>query len=267
MARIRTIKPEFPQSETVGHLSRDARLLFIQLWTIADDEGRARAASRMLASLLYPYDDDAPGLIDGWLSELEQKGCIRRYTTEGATYLEIINWLKHQKIDHASKSKFPAPDDVIANPREPSRTLAPDLGPRTKDQEREGGAREPLISPEAFEIFEIVLKAMGTDVHDIRYAGFPNFAQTWLTQKIPKDFIIQTCARLPGKHLNYLDKAVTNGWQDRQNEQQNPREPRHAKPGKRNAIMEALEQHAENIGQSERSYGFGESPPRLLSHG
>ena len=39
MARIRTIKPEFPQSETIGKLSREARLLFIQLWTLADDEG------------------------------------------------------------------------------------------------------------------------------------------------------------------------------------------------------------------------------------
>lgn len=36
MARIRTIKPEFPQSETMGRVSRDARLLFIQLWTVAE---------------------------------------------------------------------------------------------------------------------------------------------------------------------------------------------------------------------------------------
>jgi hypothetical protein len=65
MGRIRTIKPEFPQSESVGRLSRDARLLFIQLWTVCDDSGRARGSSRMLASLLYPYDTDVLGLIDG----------------------------------------------------------------------------------------------------------------------------------------------------------------------------------------------------------
>lgn len=79
MGRIRTIKPEFPQSESVGRLSRDARLVFILLWTVADDEGRSRAASRMLASLLYPYDDDAPKRIDGWLSELEREKCLIRY--------------------------------------------------------------------------------------------------------------------------------------------------------------------------------------------
>ena len=56
MPRIRTIKPEFPQSESVGRLSREARLLFLLLFTLVDDAGRSRAASRMLASVLYPYD-------------------------------------------------------------------------------------------------------------------------------------------------------------------------------------------------------------------
>lgn len=133
MARIRSIKPEFPQSETVGRLSRDARLLFIQLWTIVDDEGRARAASRMLASLLYPYDDDAPNLIEGWLAELEAAECIRRYEVDGATYLEIVKWLKHQKIDKPSKSRLPIFDEssrIVAKPRGAS---VPDLGPRTLD--------------------------------------------------------------------------------------------------------------------------------------
>jgi hypothetical protein len=133
MARIRTIKPEFPQSETIGKLSRDGRLLFVQLWTLADDEGRTRAASRMLASLLYPYDDDAPDLIEGWLEELERNGCIVRYVVEGSTYLQVNNWLKHQKIDRPGKSKLPVVSEgsrIFANAREASTT---DLGPRTMD--------------------------------------------------------------------------------------------------------------------------------------
>jgi hypothetical protein len=123
VARIRTIKPEFPQSESMGRVSRDARLLFIQIWTICDDAGRTRAASRMLASLLYPYDDDAPKLIDGWLAELEHEGCIVRYQHDGSTYLEIRNWLSHQKIDKPSQSKLPAFDEgsrIVAKPREES---------------------------------------------------------------------------------------------------------------------------------------------------
>lgn len=130
MGRIRTIKPEFPQSETIGRLSRDARLLFIQLWTFVDDSGRARAASRMLASALYPYDDDAPKLMDRWLGELEREGCIRRYVVDGNSYLDIPNWLKHQKIDRPSASRFPGFDEGSRALDEPSTT---DLGPRTRD--------------------------------------------------------------------------------------------------------------------------------------
>lgn len=129
MSRIRTIKPEFVQSETVGALSRDARLLFIQLWTICDDSGRARAASRMLASLLYPYDDDAPKLLGKWLAELERAGCIRLYEVDGSKYLDIPNWLKHQRIDRPSPSRLPAFDEASSKPREESRALDADLGP------------------------------------------------------------------------------------------------------------------------------------------
>ena len=132
MARIRTIKPEFPQSESIGRIGRDARLLFILLWTIADDDGRTRAASRMLASLLFPYDDDVPALIDTWLAELEREECIRRYEVDGSIYLEVCNWLKHQKIDKPSKSRLPPFDEssrLVAKLREESTT---DLGPSTK---------------------------------------------------------------------------------------------------------------------------------------
>lgn len=120
MARIRTIKPEFPQSESMGRVSRDARLLFVMLWPICDDHGRTRAASRMLASLLFPYDDDAPSLIDGWLAELEREDCIRRYEANGSTFLVVRNWLNHQKIDKPSKPQFPEPPEQFARIREDS---------------------------------------------------------------------------------------------------------------------------------------------------
>jgi len=131
MARIRTIKPEFPQSESMGRVSRDARLLFVLLWTICDDSGKARAASRMVASLLFPYDDDAPDLVDGWFAELEREGVVTRYVVDGSTYLQVEKWLKHQKIDKPSPSRLPdfvEASRTFAKPREPS---TPDLVPRT----------------------------------------------------------------------------------------------------------------------------------------
>jgi hypothetical protein len=161
MARIRTIKPEFPQSESMGRVSRDARLCFIQLWTLADDEGRLRGNSRMLASLLFPYDDDAPSLIDGWLAELEEQASIRRYQIDGTNYVQVIEWTKHQKIDKPSPSKIPPiPADfestaktsfdgssiILSKARESS---LGDQGSRIKDQgmDQDQGSRKPPAAP------------------------------------------------------------------------------------------------------------------------
>lgn len=146
MPRIRTIKPEFPQSQSMGNVSRDARLLFILLWTQCDDHGKARGSSRLLASLLYPYDHDVPGRIDAWLDELVRERCIVRYEADGASYVKVVKWADHQKIDRPSASKFPDPDAgsaVLATPREPS---SPDQGPGIEGRDRgseeaEGSAR------------------------------------------------------------------------------------------------------------------------------
>jgi hypothetical protein len=151
MARIRTIKPEFPQSESMGRVSRDARLCFVMLWTIADDSGRLRGNSRMLASLLFPYDDDAKEHIDAWLRELENEGCAVRYVVGGDSYIQITGWAAHQKIDKPSVSKLPAPPADSPKPREsspsPREVSSEDL--RTKDQgPKEGSARATRIPPD-----------------------------------------------------------------------------------------------------------------------
>src|SRR5437899_1036987 len=51
MGRIRSIKPEAPQSESLGRVSRDARLLFFMLFTVVDDDGRCRASPE------WPFDE------------------------------------------------------------------------------------------------------------------------------------------------------------------------------------------------------------------
>jgi hypothetical protein len=114
----------------MGNVSRDARLTFVQLFTLADDEGRLRGNSRMLASLLFPYDDGEDGHVlttakdvEAWMVELEREGCIVRYQIDTAAYVQICNWLIHQKIDKPSKSKIPAfaeSSREVANPLEVS---------------------------------------------------------------------------------------------------------------------------------------------------
>lgn len=156
MARIRTIKPEFPQSESMGRVSRESRLCFILLFTLADDAGRLRGNSRMLASLLYPYDDDARKHIDAWLSELSNEGCISCYAIDGDQYIEILQWHKHQKIDKPTASKIPPAPEIpntprsLANPREVS---SEDLG-RYQGMDQESKRESaPSGADERFEEF------------------------------------------------------------------------------------------------------------------
>lgn len=147
MGRIRSIKPEFPQSESVGRLSRDARLLFIQIWTICDDYGRCRAAARLLAGQLYPYDADAVAVIPKWLAELAKERVVEVYEVDGNSYLQVVNWSKHQRVDNAGKPMVPAPSPrTAASLGEPPRVsedrgdLRLDLG-GDQDQERDLGVR------------------------------------------------------------------------------------------------------------------------------
>lgn len=212
MARIRTIKPEFPQSESMGAISRDARLLFCLLWTVCDDEGRTRGASRMLASLLFPYDDDAPRLIDGWLSELESVQCIVRYSVAGSTYLQVCNWLIHQKIDKPSKSRLPAFDEgsrILAKPRE---TSAPDLGPRTVDLG--AGKAQQAFPPEAAETDDVVTEPPA----DLPAKDDPPAPKASIGTRLPDDWqpaaaLIEWAAReCPGVNATRATEEFRDYW-------------------------------------------------------
>jgi len=206
MARIRTIKPEFPQSESMGRVSREARLCFVLLWTICDDSGRARASSRMLASLLYPYDEDAGKRIDGWLTELETENCIVRYEIEGNTYLEVRNWLNHQRIDKPSASKIPPfaeASRILANPREAS--CEEGKGKEGKGKERNGRERtlaEPSL-PAAQGLDAAAWKRWVDYRAEIRKPLKPASHQAAMT----------ALARYGVQQGAVVDQSISNGWQ------------------------------------------------------
>jgi hypothetical protein len=138
--RIRTIKPEITESQSFARCSLGARLAGVYLVTNADDYGRMRGNAKLLARTLFPYDDDAQDSMPGWLEELVGIDFIRCYQVKGSDYVEIVNWSKHQKVDHKGVSRLPSFDDrdTLANVREdfakpsetvakPSETVAPDL--------------------------------------------------------------------------------------------------------------------------------------------
>ena len=109
--RIRTVKPEFWISESVGRLTRDSRLTFIGLWSVADDHGRFRADPRYLAGQLYPYDGDGLEVITAALAELTREGSLTLYVVAGSAYGVLNGWKTHQKIDRPSAAKLPGPSE------------------------------------------------------------------------------------------------------------------------------------------------------------
>jgi hypothetical protein len=107
MARIRTIKPEFWQDEKLARIPRDARLMFIGLWNIADDEGRLRGSPLFIRAQVFPYDLDVD--VEANLASLEGLGCIQRYTVDGESFIWVRNFSEHQRIDRPKPSVLPAP--------------------------------------------------------------------------------------------------------------------------------------------------------------
>lgn len=109
--RIRTLKPETWADERISAMSRDARLLFVGMVTLADDEGRFRARRSELVGSLFPDDSDAYGLIDGWVNEIKRSGSIVFYVVDATPYGAFRHWKRHQRINRPTPSELPAPPD------------------------------------------------------------------------------------------------------------------------------------------------------------
>lgn len=119
MARGRFIKPEFWMDEDLARLSKEARLLFIGLWQLADRAGRFEDRPKRIKAEIFPYDDvDADALLTELATQkVHGNGAfIQRYEVSGKRYIQIANFTKHQKC-HPNEpvSKIPGPSIADAN--------------------------------------------------------------------------------------------------------------------------------------------------------
>lgn len=111
MPRIRTVKPEYPKNRKVRQVCRDARLLNIHLWNLADDEGRLQELPQWIIGEVFPTDEDVtPGVLSEWLVSLHSAGLIVRYEVDGERYIQCHGFTEHQKINRPSKSRIPTFD-------------------------------------------------------------------------------------------------------------------------------------------------------------
>lgn len=108
MARKRMIDPNIWQSEDFSKLSTLGKIVFIGLFSLADDEGRGRCNPVYLKSTLFPYEENIRSTdIDKTLSEISSNMSVIFYSCDGSNYYSLYNWYTWQKIDRPSESKIP----------------------------------------------------------------------------------------------------------------------------------------------------------------
>lgn len=104
------IKPDFWSDPKMSNGStRDARLLYIALWNFSDDYGNIKGNSVWLKNQIFPYDEILLVDFEAYLKELETLGRIKKYEHNCEEYYHIVNFLKHQYVQHPSKQKNPPP--------------------------------------------------------------------------------------------------------------------------------------------------------------
>jgi hypothetical protein len=115
---MRSLKPEFWHDQEITRLPRDARLLYMAMWNLADEHGRLQGDPRFIKGQAFPYDDDLSATeIDALVDALRVAGKAVKYQVRGATYLYLPKLAKHQRLDSEKvPSRLPAPEDAESEP-------------------------------------------------------------------------------------------------------------------------------------------------------
>lgn len=112
MARKRMIDPNIWISEDFSKLSSFAKLVFIGLFSQADDEGRGKANPTYLKSILFPYEEAIRVAdIKKTLQEIASTMSVTFYTHDEKEYYVLDSWDKFQTINKPTPSTIPLPED------------------------------------------------------------------------------------------------------------------------------------------------------------
>ena len=155
MARKRMIDPNIWASEDFSKLSTLAKLVFIGMFSNADDEGRGKAKAVYLKSILFPYDEGIRVIdIDKTLSEIGSNMSVTFYSHNGNEYYVFDNWEKWQKVDRPTPSLIPELDDNSTIIRRafdecstsPRRALAPNRIEQNRTEKEKNIFKKPTVA-------------------------------------------------------------------------------------------------------------------------
>lgn len=178
------IDPEFWLDENLATLSPHARLLYIGLWGICDDN-YATLPNRpdWIKAQIFPYEPSVS--IPQLLGELSANSKIILFTVEKQEYWYIKNFFKYQRVEKPSKPKYPEfseansinPRGVVGEElvRAPAEVKLSEVKLSNKDSETfpTGNARCPLGNGKAhkkcIQLIDLIAQEKKTK--------FPNYAK------------------------------------------------------------------------------------------
>jgi len=110
MARQRFIWPTLWADPSFGHLKPVEQVLFIGLFSNADDEGRLLADPAYLRSTVFPYAKTSTANVKRHRDAIV-KACpsVVLYHENGVEYIALTRWKRHQKPKYPKPSTLPAP--------------------------------------------------------------------------------------------------------------------------------------------------------------
>jgi len=215
--RIRSILPKFYESEDIGAMDWHTRLVFIGLWSYADDNGVGRDIPSLIAADLFPFDlsrdsRDTLARVSDALQTLSAGGQIIRYTLEKKPLYFIVKWDEYQRVDKPAKTRYERPTSTNAEIRETVATPSRDRRETVAPGEGEKGRRgEVTSSASAAEAREDVTELL--DYLDSRIAS--NGAKRPGRNKINTDamrLLLDADNRKPAQVRHVIEFATTDSF-------------------------------------------------------
>jgi hypothetical protein len=142
--RIRTVKPEFWQSEGIGSLSREVRTLAIGLLNVADDEGYFRAHPGVIAGQLFPYDADGLDFVAKALLKLAEIDWVELDVQSELG--RVAKFTDHQRINRPTPSTLKGKWGVVNASLKAHGVLTESSLPEGKGREGKGKERKGAVA-------------------------------------------------------------------------------------------------------------------------
>jgi len=113
MARKRTLPPQFWTCEAVIDCDPMTRLLFLGLWSFADDFGVQPLKARTIRFQVFPGDAIDEERLRPMIEELRTRGLVDIYTVGRQEYVAVVDWEQYQTVGKRARRRHPADPAMV----------------------------------------------------------------------------------------------------------------------------------------------------------